>query len=151
MATHVYTSIIANYIPKARVLAHSVKKFHPEFTFHLVLSDTVPAWLKLADEPFDSVITLQDLNIPNREQWTFKHTLVELSTAVKGFTLQKLLAVPGCTEAFYFDPDIVILSRLDKLLSEFDSNSILLTPHLTEVETSVEAMLDNEFSVLRHG
>ena len=43
MATHIYTSIIANYITKARVLAHSVKRCHPEAVFHLFISDALPA------------------------------------------------------------------------------------------------------------
>ena len=151
MSTHIYTSIIANYIPKARVLAHSVKKFHPEYSFHLVLSDAVPFWFRLEDEPFDSILTVRDLGLENPEQWVFKHSLVELSTGVKGFALTKLLAVPGCTEVIYFDPDIVVLSRLDRLMKEFRNASVLLTPHLTEPETTLEGILDNELSALKHG
>ncbi len=151
MPTHIYTSVAANYLPKARVLAHSVKKLHPEFLFHLVLCDKVPNWFSLAQEPFDSLITLDDLGLENAQQWIFKHTLVELSTGVKGFVLEKLLALPGCTEVIYFDPDIVVLSNLHPLLAEFTNASILLTPHIAEPETSIDAILDNEFSVLQHG
>jgi glycosyltransferase involved in cell wall biosynthesis len=151
MPTHIYTSIAANYIPKARVLAHSVKKFHPDFSFHLVLCDTMPGEFRLEQEPFDSVLTLEDLGLDNPAQWTFEHTLVELSTGVKGFALEKLLAIAGCTEVLYLDPDIVVLSPLDRLLAHFQSASILLTPHITEPEKGLEAILDNEFSVLQHG
>ena len=39
---HVFTSVTANYLPKAAALAHSVKRVHPEAVFHLVLSDAMP-------------------------------------------------------------------------------------------------------------
>ena len=151
MATHVYTSVAANYLPKARVLAQSVKKHHPDFKFHVVLCDALPGWFAIEREPFDSVITLDDFALPHPEQWIFKHTLVELSTAVKGFALEKLLALPDCAEVLYFDPDIVVLSSLKRLLDEFAHASILLTPHITQPEDTIEAILDNEFSVLQHG
>jgi glycosyltransferase involved in cell wall biosynthesis len=151
MSTQIYTSIAANYIPKARVLAQSVKKFHPEFSFHVVLCDAVPSWFSIENEPFDSLIPLWDLDQKISEEWIFKHTLVELSTGVKGFALKKLLDLPGCTNVVYLDPDIVVLSPLDSLLGEFANGSILLTPHIAEPETTTEAILDNEFSVLQHG
>ncbi len=151
MATHIYTSVAANYLPKARVLAGSLKRFHPEFQFHVVLCDAVPEGFSLDREPFDSLLTLHDLGLENPEQWIFKHTLIELSTAVKGFALEKLLALPGCTEVLFFDPDVVVLSPLDGLLAEFASASILLTPHLAQPETTQEAIVDNEISALQHG
>jgi glycosyltransferase involved in cell wall biosynthesis len=151
MPTQIYTSIAANYIPKARVLARSVKNFHPDFLFHVVLCDAVPDWFSIENEPFDSLITLRDLGLENPEGWIFKHTLVELSTGVKGFALKKILDIPGCTDVLYLDPDIVVLSPLDQLLREFASASILLTPHIAEPETTMDAILDNELSVLQHG
>jgi hypothetical protein len=151
MCIDVFTSITANYIPKARVLAHSIKRSHPTIRFSLLLSDTLPAAFDLATEPFDSVILLQDLNIPNLRQWIFKHSLVELSTAVKGFALVRLLRNEDCSAVLYFDPDIVALTPLDELIEHFTSHSILLTPHLTEPETTMEGILDNELCVLQHG
>ena len=151
MPAHVYTSIVSNYIPKARVLAHSVKKFHPDLQFHLVLSDTLPSSFRLEHEPFDSVLTPADLDIPNLGQWLFLHSLVEVSTGVKGFALLKLLKDPSCSEVIFFDPDIVVLSPLDGLLTRFRDGSILLTPHQTEPETEPDAVIDNEICSLRHG
>ena len=151
MPTHIYTSIAANYLPKARVLARSVKKFHPEFFFHIVLCDRIPDWFSLEDEPFDSLITIPDFGLSNPEAWIFKHTLVELSTAVKGFALNTLLDIDGCTNVIYLDPDIVALSPLDGLVGQFANASILLTPHIAEPEATIDAILDNEFSVLQHG
>ncbi|PWU08266.1 MAG: glycosyl transferase [Terriglobia bacterium] len=150
MATHVFTSIVSNYIPKARVLARGLKRFHPEFCFHLVLSDAIPEWLDLGDD-FDSIITIADLGLENPEQWVFKHSLVEVGTGVKGFVLSNLLERANCSEVLYFDPDIIILAPLRGLLEAFQHASILLTPHLTEPENSLEGILDNEICALQHG
>ncbi len=148
---HVFTSVTVNYIPKARVLAKSVKKFHPECKFHLVLSDAVPIWLKLDREPFDSVILIEDLGIPELNSWIFKHSLVEMCTAVKGFAFQYIFDQFQADKVFYFDPDMVVFSRLDSLLEKFENSSVVLTPHLTVPEVSEQGILDNEISCLKHG
>lgn len=88
---HVYTSITKSYLPKARVLAKSVKKFHPDWSFVLLYSDDLPENFDLSKEPFDEIITIDKLGIPNWERWAFGHTIVELCTAVKG-TAAELLA-----------------------------------------------------------
>ena len=67
----VYTSITKSYLPKARVLAKSIKKFHPNWTFVLLLSDELPNGFDLNNEPFDEVLTIQELNILNWKSWAF--------------------------------------------------------------------------------
>ena len=84
---HIFTSITANYLPKAAALAHSVKRFHPEAIFHVVLSDDMPECAANTTAAFDSVINIRDLPIENISSWIFKHRLVELCTAVKGTAL----------------------------------------------------------------
>ncbi|MFL6414072.1 MAG: glycosyltransferase [Bryobacteraceae bacterium] len=150
MATHIFTSAAANYVPKARVLAQSVRKFHPDWKIHLVLCDQPPPGFADPDH-FDSIWTLEDLAIPNLKSWLFQHTLVEASTGVKGFALRKLLSLPDCDHVLYFDPDIVLLSSLQQLLNEFERGSILLTPHITETEKTRQAIADNELNALQYG
>ena len=38
----VFTSITLNYLPKAKILAKTLKQFHPDWQFHLVISDKIP-------------------------------------------------------------------------------------------------------------
>lgn len=147
---HVFTSITSNYIPKARVLAASVKRVSPSTVFHLMLCDTPPADFNLADEPFDSLLDLQSLGVPELKQWVFGHTVVELCTAVKGFAFRTLLA-RGAQKVFYFDPDMVVFDRLDELIGRLDAHSVLLTPHQSEPEQTLEAIADNEIASLKHG
>ncbi len=148
---HAYTSITSNYLPKARVLAESVKATDPAVSFHLVLSDTLPIGVDLASEPFDSVIFIEDLVTENLPQWAFGHSVVELCTAVKGAALEYIFEKHDAAQVFYFDPDMVVFSRLDDLQDALSRSSVVLTPHQTDPETTDMGILDNEVSSLLHG
>src|SRR5205823_5632165 len=100
---------------------------------------------------FDEVATLTDLGIPHLESWVFKHSLVELCTAVKGPYLDKLLRRPGCSGVFYFDPDMAVFNRLDPLFEGLERGSVVLTPHQLDAEEDEEAVIDNEICSLKHG
>lgn len=151
MKLHAFTSITANYLPKARILAHSLKKNNTNLCFHLILSDLIPDSLKLSEEPFDSIIQISELPIPNIDGWIFKHTRVELCTAVKGYAFLEIIKRHDAGKVFYFDPDIVVLNNIEALSSKLDHKSILLTPHQTIPEQSKEAIIDNEICSLKHG
>lgn len=165
MTIYVYTSIALNYFPKARVLSTTLKKFHPDWKFCMLVSEDVDNETRkkmLSYDDIDEVICYDQLNITDGfgknlgsdafKQWCFKHTIVEFCTAVKGSALKYLLNKPDCTAAFYFDPDIAIFDDLTQLTDHFKAEkSILLTPHLIDIESTYEAVWDNEISTLRHG
>ncbi|HUL95337.1 MAG TPA: glycosyl transferase [Usitatibacter sp.] len=148
---HIFTSAAANYLPKVRTLCHSLRRHHPEATVHVALADERPEGLRLEGEPFDSVIALGELGIPDWRPWAFQHDIVELSTAIKPFVLKRLLALPGCTKALYFDPDMVLFSRVDDILSLLDGANIALTPHQNKPERTLDAIVDNEIGSLKWG
>ncbi len=148
---HVFTSAACNYIPKVRVLIESIKKWHPEWVIHLALSDKVPHGLDLSHEPFDEVHPAETLDIPDFDGWAFCHTIVELSTAIKPFMLKKLLDRDDCAGVIYLDPDTVLFSRLEEVLSALEESNIALTPHQITPELGVAAVMDNEICSLKHG
>jgi len=148
---HVFTSITANYLPKAAALAHSVKRVHPEAIFHCLLCDELPPCPAHVTAAFDSVINIRDLPIEQRPRWIFKHRIVELCTAVKGTAFQYIAQKFGAQRIYYFDPDIIVFNRLDALQKKLDTNTILLTPHGYVPETDFQAILDNEHCCLQHG
>lgn len=150
-AVHVFTSITSNYLPKARVLAESVKRQATPAQFHLVLSDDPPPGFDLAQEPFDSVVSIDSLPIDKRAGWCFSHTVVELCTAVKGLAVETLFERFGAEKVFYFDPDMAVFGRFDELVAALDNNSVLLTPHQVDPELSDEAIMDNEMASLQYG
>ncbi|MBV8657878.1 MAG: hypothetical protein JO142_08680 [Burkholderiales bacterium] len=146
-----FTSVTTNYIPKARALAASAKRHNPDAHFMLLLSDARPAWLDLDQEPFDSVVTSDSLGIPQFRQWVFKHSVVELCTAVKGFAFQWVFREMKADKVLYLDPDMIVYAPLTPLLDRLDQASILLTPHQCEPEETHEAIVDNEICSLKHG
>lgn len=148
---HVFTSAAFNYIPKVRVLFESLRRLHPDWVLHLALSDRMPADADLSHEPFDHVWPLESLDIPDWLSWSFCHDIVELSTAIKPFLLDRLLAREDAAMVFYMDPDTVAFSRLDDLVDALGQGNILLTPHQTDPESTLSAIRDNEISSLKHG
>lgn len=147
----VYTSVTKSYLPKARVLAKSVKRFHPDWTFVLLYSDDFPVGFDLTQEPFDEVLTIEQLGIPNWKAWAFTHAVVELCTAVKGPAAELLAQRPSVDKIMYLDPDIKVFSSLTSLDTLLDQYDILLTPHLLDIEHDINAIQYNEISALKHG
>ena len=148
---HIFTSAAVNYLPKVRVLCRSIRQHHPEAVIHFALADERPSWLTPEGEPFDSIIELAQLDIPNWRAWTFIHTIVELSTAIKPFVLRHLLARADCDRVLYFDPDMVLFSPVEDILESLSSANIVLTPHQTTPESTKAAVIDNEITSLRVG
>lgn len=148
---HVFTSITSNYLPKARVLAKSVKRHAPRSMFHLLLCDRPPAGFDLSREPFDHLIELKEYPVDNRLAWIFQHNVVELCTAVKGWGFQRILDQHDADAVIYLDPDVVLFSPLQDLAQMLEGSSILVTPHQTEPEQDPGAVIDNEVSSLKHG
>lgn len=149
---HIFTSAALNYIPKVRILAQSIRQHHPEAQFHLALADLAGDDIPFDNEPFASVLRIETLDIPDWLGWAFCHRIVELATAIKPFALKKLLNLAPGGKVLYIDPDIVAFSRLDDLLGELDTASVVLTPHLVSAETSLRGIMDNEISgALKHG
>lgn len=152
------TSICANYLPKAIVLAQSVKSHHPGSGFILCLTERER--LKEADchPSFDAVVLSKDLGIGNFNNFIFRHTVKEAATAVKALLFKYLLdKYPFENEFIYLDPDIYVLSEFSELKKILEVNDIVLTPQLTipehkeRPESTFEAVVDNELCSLQHG
>jgi hypothetical protein len=148
---HVFTSAAVNYLPKVRMLCRSIRQHHPEAVIHLALADERPQWLRTEDEPFDSILDPGALDIPDFRAWSFTHSIVELSTAIKPFALKRLLDLPDCGSVLYFDPDMVLFSRVDDILAALERGNLALTPHQTRPERTLDAIIDNEVASLKHG
>lgn len=148
---HIFTSAACNYIPKVRMLFRSLREHHPEAVLHLALADERTPLLDLESEPFDEVCTVAELGIPDWKAWAFCHSIVELATAIKPFYLKQLLERDDCGRVLYLDPDMVVFSRLDDILNVLEEANLVLTPHQTEAESQLAAIIDNEICSLKHG
>lgn len=149
---HFFTSISNNYLPKARVLAKSVRQHCKDVKFSVILSDKIPKELILKDEPFDEILTIYDLNLSvgTVDTWIFIHSVVEICTAVKGQALVNFLE-SGSEKVVYLDPDIAVFDDLNELECLLDEHSVILTPHQSEPEQTEMDVLNNEVCSLKHG
>jgi len=145
-----FTSLTLGYLPRARVLAETLRAAHPDWSLWAVLVDHPPPGYanRAAFAGFDRVLDMDDLSIERR--WLFRHDLVEACTAVKGTMLRHLLAL-GAETVVYLDPDIAVFHPLASLGERLQSASVLLTPHQTEPDVDAATIADNERASLRYG
>jgi len=155
MQVHAYTSFSYSYLNRARVLAETLRRLHPEWVLWAVITDKEPPRFSfdITSENFDHVLTAEQLFGDETESWLFGMDVVEACTAVKGEALKRILDAPGVGAVLYFDPDIAAFSDMGSLVHELERSSLLLTPHQTDPEPrgSAQAIMDNEISALQYG
>lgn len=155
MTVHAYTSFTFSYLNRARVLAASIRRQHPDWVLWAVITDKEPDGFTLdkASEDFDHWVTAQDLFGEETETWLFGHDIVEACTAVKGRALQVILRDATCGKVLYFDPDIGVINTMQPVVDLLDTESIVLTPHQVDPEPASHhmALRDNEIASLHYG
>jgi hypothetical protein len=106
-----YTSFTFSYLAKARVLANSLKKFHPDWDMYALITDEVPEEMDfdVNKEDFDYILWSKDLEIDDFDEWIATHNIVEACTAVKGPALYHL-AQKQYDVVMYLDPDVAVFS-----------------------------------------
>lgn len=145
------TSVNMNYLPKARTLAQSVKKTYPDSKFVLCLVEREKLDITSFSE-FDEVVTPKDVWPNDHEATLYKYDVVEACTAIKGELFCHLFEKHRDEIKFvYLDPDTFVFAPLKELEEALEKYQVVVTPHLTEPEVKLEAILDNEISVARHG
>lgn len=149
MTFSIYTSCSLNYLPKARALAQSVRKFHPEALLTLCLNDSSPPWLDIDDEPFDQIWFPEELGYD--PAWIFEHNVMELCTAVKGRALCRLLKQNAHDLQIYLDPDVYLFNSLEPVMEMMEGASIGLIPHILEPEKTELGIQLTELSIAKHG
>ncbi len=125
----IFTVCSNNYMPFARVLMESIRRWHPEAALFVCLCDEAVPWDGLYDGHFQ-VVEASQLGIPDFRRMSFQYDIMELNTAVKPFMFDRLLD-DGHDIVLYLDPDISLYARLDGLVDLLASGaSLVLTPHL---------------------
>jgi glycosyltransferase involved in cell wall biosynthesis len=143
------TVISKNYISQARALAESLRLVHPESPLYVLLVDRIDGYFDPAAEPFRTVL-IENLAIPDLPRFCFQYNVLELNTAAKPYLLAHLLRTYGPRKLVYFDPDILVLRRLDALASTLDRSNIVLTPHITQ-PYPLDGKRLNELTILLAG
>jgi len=126
MRSAVCSVISPNYRPLARVLMASLRSHHPEWDRYVLV---VGGAAGVGDEEPFELVAIDSLGLPAITDLAFRYTMLELDTAMKPWLISHLFD-RGYDRVMYFDPDIVVYSRLAEL-ERPDAPFITLTPHLT--------------------
>jgi len=129
--TAIVTIVSNNYLHFARTLLQSVAAHHPDADRYCVIvdRDLAPAH-ELAHE--FNTIALEQLALPDGQDFLYQYTVLELNTAVKPWALQHLLS-QGYGQVIYIDPDIRLYQPLREVLHLLGQGSdIVFTPHLLD-------------------
>ena len=147
-----YTSFTFAYLPRARVLAETLRSAHPDWTLCAVLVDQAPPGFDPATlfEAFDLVLGAGELGIPDWRRWLFRHDVVEACTAVKGHAMLRLME-DGFDAVVYLDPDIAVFHPLTEVTGLLEDASVVLTPHQIAPNDWELAARDNEQAALLYG
>jgi hypothetical protein len=151
MKIAIYTSFAVNYLAKARVLVESTKACNPDIDVFGLVSDRFPIGFDLSQERFAEIWMVEDYPADPLKGWIYRHNIMELSTAVKGWALNRLLDM-GYDYVMYLDPDCWVLEDPARIIDLLPAGcSVGVVPHTTAEADSDEEIRIVETSSLRHG
>ena len=141
-----------NYLPKAMHMAETTRRYHPDATIVLLLVEKTMHPAAREGGFFDHALLARDLRLPQFHHFAFRHTAIELATAVKPAFLQHLLRVFPDDDLFYYvDPDIEVHGPFVEADEALATGHILVTPHHLEDITNPQDIIDLVLPVLRCG
>ena len=127
------TIITKSYLAHARALAESIREHNPGLPPLLVLlADRVDGYFDPANEPFQ-MIQLEDLADQQAvQEMSFYYTPFEFCCALRGCLHNHILDRTEAQSWIFLDSDILVFHELSEIFRQIDSNSIVLSPHLSE-------------------
>ena len=127
----VFTIAPKHRLAQVRTLFASVRKWHPEYTTILILTDRPDGHFNPDQEEFH-IFPASELGIPTFLDMTLRHAASGLTAALKPFAFQWILARQEAEVAIFFDANIKVYSRLDQIEYLLQSGAaLILTPHAT--------------------
>ena len=147
-STAVVTIVSNNYLHFARTLMQSVAQQHPEADRYCVIVDRDLTHGEALNAEFDT-IPLDQLDLPEGDDFLFQYNVLELNTAVKPWALAYLIR-RGYRNVLYIDPDIVLYRPLEEVFTPLESGAeLVLTPHLLAPVT--DTLNPGELDIRRAG
>lgn len=123
-----FTIVAHNYLPRAKLLAESFHRQHPESTFFTVVIDhPLKVLVRQANDASLVAITQIDFGDEGFEYMATGYDITEFATAVKPFALRHFLRESDCV--LYLDPDIELYAPLHPLVASTRERGVSLTPH----------------------
>jgi hypothetical protein len=143
-----FTICSKNFLASAKTLHQSLMEHHPGSTFYVFLCDDASD-ISADELPF-KLIELNDLGVVNIDTMINRYNITELNTSLKPFAFLWLATLYPNEMLFYFDPDILVVSAMDEILSLRADSTVncILTPHLLEPAEFAEM---SEYRILEYG
>ncbi len=132
----VFTIVAKNYIGLAEVLGQSVKN-HSNADFFIVVADEFLPNDPIKNQLNQNILIAKDiLKIPDSlwNEMSFKYNLVEFCTSIKASCFQYFFNEKKYDKVIFTDPDVYFFNSLNLVFSELEHHSILLTPHILELQ-----------------
>jgi len=145
----IFTIACSNYLSHVRTFVQSARRQYPEARIFFCLAER--AIDPQLTYPEDCEIVLAgELGIQRFNDFAFRYDVMEFNTALKPFMFRFLTETLTFDSVLYFDPDIEIFNRSEKLLDALGSGaSFVLTPHL--IEPAGPRGEPDDISILRSG
>ena len=143
MSNIVFTICAKNYLGLAQTLENSVKEHNKDIIFLIFIADEFDR--DLEDRlPENVIISKNALNI-HEDLWnemSFKYDITEFCTSIKPTCFKYIFSNYDVNNCIYFDPDILVFSDLNVVFDKLCNYSIMVTPHITTIETDYQGILD---------
>ena len=146
-----FTICAKNYIGLAQVLEKSIKKYNDDVNFYIfVVDEFVESDRSIIGDKSElpnNIIVAKDVLNYTAEKWSemsFKYNLTEFCTSIKSMCFSYLFEEKQYEKGIFFDPDILIFNSLDSIFDNLTSYSIILTPHVLNVNSISKKIRDND-------
>lgn len=123
--------VTRSYIPFARVLFGSIRKFYPDMPLYLLLVDKLEGDCSCGEGV--EVIPVSEINLPELGNMLQRYSNTEICVALKPFAIKEIFrrTQDRIEGVIYMDSDIYVVSAMEELEKHIDSGEqIILTPHL---------------------
>ncbi len=124
----IVTIAAPNYFAHVRVLMESLRRFHPNVPFHLLVVSPKPHPFCFPGQQV-RCLSLAELPAADRRSLLLRYGPKQLCAALKPGALRRLLD-NGHRSALFLDPDMLVLAGLDDCLAQVERHALTLTPHL---------------------
>lgn len=146
------TICAANDLPKAAVLAASIKRTQESVTTVLCLLERSGSVATEFSSLFSRIITVADIKLVDLDTLLFEHNVYEACSAIKPDVLLWMLQEFSDENQFVFmDPDSVAYSRFEEVSAELKGSPILVTPHHLHDEDDPERICETLLRTLGTG
>jgi hypothetical protein len=144
-----FTICSNNYLAHAKTLGDSFLEFHPNWKFIVGLVDEFDSSFDYSPFANFEIVKVADIDVPDFENIVEKYNIIELNTAVKPTFIKYIFINYNAEKLIYLDPDILVTSYFEEVITILDTKDIVITPHICSPID--DAFAPTDYHTLRGG